>query len=134
MRNKRLTAGSHLLPPHVMGAWSYGFYSHYPRGPYPSRHNASCSGGEWMSCSSSLNLPAPQMCFKIFRRSLSPLGLSLVPNNVAHSDFGRCQSSSPSTTPVHNWRLRRKTWGLQKFGQHGASFIRSQNRGESTPC
>lgn len=47
MRNKRLAAGSHLLPPHVTGAWSYGFYRHYPHGPYPTRHNSGCSVGEW---------------------------------------------------------------------------------------
>ena len=83
MRNKRLAAGSHLLPPHVTGAWSYGFYRHYPHGPYPSEYNASYFAGEWMSQIHRKSSCTAQMCFKIFCRSLSPLGLSLAPNDVA---------------------------------------------------
>ena len=83
MRNKRLAAGFHLLPLHVSGAWSYGAYSHYPHGPYPSGHNSRCLDGERMSQIHSESPCTAQMCFKIFRRSLSPAGLSLAPNNVA---------------------------------------------------
>lgn len=82
MRNKRLAAGSHLLPLHVSGVWSYGF-RHYPHGPYPSEYNASYFVGEGMSQIHSESPCTAQMCFKIFRRSLSPTGLSLAPNSVA---------------------------------------------------
>ena len=128
MRNKKVAAGNHLLLLSCSGAWSYGF-RHYPRGPYPSRHNASCLGGEWMSCGSSYDLPATQMCSKLFHCSCFPMDSGLAKQSVAHSDFGRCRSSSPSTTLIRNWRLRGKNRGLQKLGQHDTSFFRPDNGG-----
>ena len=83
MRNKGLAAGFHLLPLHVSGAWSYGAYSHYPHGPYPTRHNSRCSVGEGVSQIHSKSPCTAQMCSKLFRCSCFPMDSGLAPQSVA---------------------------------------------------
>ena len=71
MRNKRLAAGSHLLPPHVVGAWSYGF-RHYPHGPHPAGHSSRCPAGEWMSQIHRQSSCTAQMQISQFRNPIVP--------------------------------------------------------------
>lgn len=134
MRNKRLVAGSHLLPPHVTGAWSYGFYSHYPHGPYPVGHNSRCLAGERLSCSSSLNLPAPQMqaihfCCSCFPpdSGLAPLfGLQPI---LAATGLRPRQPRLPATGDCGT-----RFGDFKNLANMAPPFSVPKKWGESTPC
>ena len=79
MRNKRLAAGPHLLPPHVTGAWSYGSL-HYPHGPNPVGHNSRCLAGNWMLQIHSKSPCTAQMQVNLFCCSWFPLDSGLTPH------------------------------------------------------